>query len=196
MGAKDHYRVSIKLVPPTGQLRPDQNSSILVLIAGPSSQSLGIPDVWAIDPDAYGGVCFHHNSDFFSRNRFSPAPTRNRRAQQALSRDTSVMIQAQVVGLADGNYWFGGSTSLNVYKTTPRPEKFSRWGNGLNSFDQAPVNKAQLQQWRLHPLSGGITRTSPSAAYSCWQTELRRDPETQVCWAAFDPCHQGALDRP
>jgi len=129
-GQKTIIGVSIKLVPPTGQYDPTK------LI------NLGA-NRWALKPelgysrrwghwilDAYGGVWFFTtNSDFFSRNRFSPGTnTQSQSPTGSLEGHLSYDFKPKLWVSLDGNYWFGGSTSLNGVQNDATRQRNSRVG--------------------------------------------------------------------
>jgi hypothetical protein len=122
--------VSIKLVPSTGQYDPTK------LI------NLGA-NRWAFRPelgysrrwghwilDAYGGVwLFTTNSDFFSRNQFSPGTnTQSQSPIGSFEGHLSYDFKPRLWVSLDGNYWFGGSTSLNGVQNDATRQRNSRVG--------------------------------------------------------------------
>src|SRR5258707_3579378 len=122
--------VSIKLVPPTGQYDPTK------LI------NLGA-NRWALKPelgysrrwghwilDAYGGVWFFTtNPDFFSRNQFSPGTnTQSQSPTGSLEGHLSYDFKPRLWISLDGNYWFGGKTSLNGVQNDATRQRNSRVG--------------------------------------------------------------------
>jgi len=122
--------VSIKLVPPSGQYDPTK------LI------NLGT-NRWAVKPevgysrrwghwilDAYGGVWFFTtNSDFFSRNQFSLGTnTQSQSATGSFEGHLSYDFKPRLWVSLDGNYWFGGMTSLNGVQNAATREGNSRVG--------------------------------------------------------------------
>src|SRR5882672_6678995 len=107
--------VSLRMVAPTGQYDPTK------LI------NLGA-NRWAFKPefgysrrwghwilDAYGGAWFFTtNPDFFSRNQFSPGTnTQSQSPTGSLEGHLSYDFKPRLWISLDGNYWFGGKTSLN-----------------------------------------------------------------------------------
>ena len=122
--------VSIKLVPASGQYDPTK------LI------NLGT-NRWAVKPelgysrrwghwilDAYGGVWFFTtNSDFFSRNQFSPGTnTQTQSPTGSFEGHLSYDFKPRLWLSLDGNYWFGGSTSLNGVQNIATSQRNSRVG--------------------------------------------------------------------
>ena len=122
--------VSIKLVPPTGQYDPTK------LINYGTNR-------WALKPefgcsrrwghwilDAYGGVWFFTtNSDFFSRNSFSPGTnTQSQNPTGSFEGHLSYDFKPRLWVSFDGNYWFGGSTSLNGVQNDATRQRNSRVG--------------------------------------------------------------------
>jgi len=121
---------SIRLVPPTGQYDPTK------LI------NLGA-NRWALKPelgysrrwghwilDAYGGVWFFTtNSDFFSRNQFSPGTnTQSESPTGSFEGHLSYDFKSRLWVSLDGNYWFGGKTSLNGTQNDLTNQRNSRIG--------------------------------------------------------------------
>ena len=132
---------SIKVLPPTGQYDPKR------LI------NLGI-NRWAFKPevgfsrrwghwlvDTYGGVWFYtSNPEFFSGNAVSPGT--NRQSQNAMGSfegHLSYDVRPRLWTSLDGNFWFGGATSINGVLNPLTSNRNSRLG-GTVSF---PVSKRQ-----------------------------------------------------
>ena len=122
--------VSIKLVPATGQYDPTK------LINLGSNR-------WALKPelgysrrwghwilDAYGGVWFFTtNPDFFSRNQFSPGTnTQSQSPTGSFEGHLSYDFKPRLWVSLDGNFWFGGMTSLNGVQNVATRERNSRIG--------------------------------------------------------------------
>jgi Putative MetA-pathway of phenol degradation len=133
--------VSLKIVPPTGQYDPTK------LI------NLGT-NRWAIKPeiglsrrrghwliDTYGAVWFFTaNPEFFSRNQFSPGiNTQSQSPTGAFEGHLSYDVKPRLWASLDGNFWFGGTTSLNGAENPSTVQRNSRIG-GTFSF---PVSKHQ-----------------------------------------------------
>jgi hypothetical protein len=121
---------SIKLVPPLGQYDPTK------LINYGANR-------WALKPelgysrrwghwilDAYGGAWFFTtNPDFFSRNRYSPGTnTQSQSTTGSFEGHLSYDFKPRLWISLDGNYWFGGITSLNGVQNYATRQKNSRVG--------------------------------------------------------------------
>lgn len=121
---------SLKLVPLTGQYDPSK------LI------NLGT-NRWALKPelgysrrwghwilDAYGGVWFFtNNTEFFSRNRFSPGiNTQSQTPTGSFEGHLSYDFRPRLWVSLDGNFWFGGTTSLNGISNPLTYQRSSRVG--------------------------------------------------------------------
>lgn len=122
--------VSLKFVPLTGQYDPTK------LI------NLGT-NRWAFKPelgysrrwghwilDAYGGAWFYtKNSEFFSRNQFSPGTnTQSKSPIGSFEGHLSYDFKPRLWVSLDGNFWFGGSTSLNGIPSPRTLQRNSRVG--------------------------------------------------------------------
>jgi hypothetical protein len=122
--------VSIKLVPPMGQYDPTK-----LINYGTNRWALK-PEVgysrrwghWILD--AFGGAWFFTtNADFFSRNQFSPGT--NMQSQSPIGSfegHLSYDFKPRLWLSLDGNYWFGGSTSLNGLQNNATRQRNSRVG--------------------------------------------------------------------
>jgi hypothetical protein len=121
---------SIKLVPLAGQYDPTK------LI------NLGT-NRWAIKPeigysrrwghwilDAYGAVWFFtDNHEFFSNNQFSPGTnTQSETPVGSFEGHLSYDFKPRLWISADGNYWFGGTTSINGVENPVTLQRNSRVG--------------------------------------------------------------------
>lgn len=121
---------SLKLVPATGQYDPTK------LI------NYGI-NRWALKPelgysrrwghwilDAYGGAWFFTtNPEFFSRNQFSPGiNTQSESPVGAFEVHVSYDFKPRLWVSLDGNYWFGGTTTLNGVSNPATFQRNSRVG--------------------------------------------------------------------
>ena len=121
---------SIKLVPLAGQYDPTK------LI------NLGT-NRWAIKPeigysrrwghwilDAYGAVWFFtDNHEFFSNNQFSPGiNTQSETPVGSFEGHLSYDFKPRLWISADGNYWFGGTTSINGVENPVTLQRNSRVG--------------------------------------------------------------------
>jgi hypothetical protein len=121
---------SIKLVPLAGQYDPTK------LI------NLGT-NRWAIKPelgysrrwghwilDAYGAVWFFtDNHEFFSNNQFSPGTnTQSETPVGSFEGHLSYDFKPRLWISVDGNYWFGGTTSINAVENPVTLQRNSRVG--------------------------------------------------------------------
>lgn len=122
--------VSIRVLPPSGQYDPTK-----LLNYGTNR--------WAFKPelgysrrwghwilDAYGGAWFFtKNPAFFSRNAFSPGVnTQSQSPIGSFEGHLSYDVKPRLWISLDGNYWFGGSTSLNGVHNPKTLQKSSRVG--------------------------------------------------------------------
>jgi len=121
---------SVKVLPPTGQYDPTK----LINFGG---------NRWAVKPelgysrrwghwilDAYAGVWFFTtNSQFFSHNAFSPGKnTQNQNPTGSFEGHLSYDFKPRLWLSLDGNFWFGGTTSLNGVQNPLTFQKNSRVG--------------------------------------------------------------------
>jgi hypothetical protein len=91
--------------------------------------------------DAYGGAwLFTTNSEFFSHNQFSPGTnTQTQSPIGSFEGHLSYDFKPRLWVSLDGNYWFGGTTSLNGVKNPGTLQRNSRLG-GTASI---PLSKHQ-----------------------------------------------------
>src|SRR6185437_3972299 len=125
---------SLKVVAPTGQYDPKK------LINNGSNHWAFKPEIgfsrrrghWILD--AYSAVWFFtDNPEFFSNNQFSPG--KNVRSQSpvfAFEGHWSYDVRPRLWFSLDGNYWHGGSTSLNHVKSAATVQSNSRVGGALS----------------------------------------------------------------
>jgi len=121
---------SLKVVPPSGQY----DSTKLI--------NLGT-NRWAIKPelglsrrwghwilDAYSGVWFYTtNPAFFSQNKFNPGVnTQSQNPTGAFETHLSYDVKPRLWASLDGNFWFGGATSLNNIENPKTTNRNSRVG--------------------------------------------------------------------
>jgi hypothetical protein len=121
---------SIKLVPPAGQYDPTK----LINLGN---------NRWSIKPelgysrrwshwilDAYGAVWFFtDNHEFFSNNQFSPGTnTQSETPIGSFEGHLSYDFKPRLWISADGNYWFGGTTSINGVENPVTLQRNSRVG--------------------------------------------------------------------
>lgn len=94
---------------------------------------------WVID--TYGGVWLYtSNPAFFSKNQYNPGVTRQSQAPiGAFEGHLSYDVRPRFWASLDGNFWFGGKTSLNGVQNPATELQNSRIG-GTASF---PVTKHQ-----------------------------------------------------
>jgi hypothetical protein len=131
---------SLKVLPPTGQY--DQSRLI-----NPGSNrwafkpELGLSRRWGSwVVDTYGAVWFFTtNPEFFSNNQFSPGI--NTQSQEPIGAFEGHLSYGKLrswISL-DGNFWYGGRTSLNGVETANTLQANSRVGATIS----LPVNKHQ-----------------------------------------------------
>jgi len=133
--------VSLKVVAPTGQYDPTK------LINWGANR-------WALKPefgyserwghwvlDGYAGVWFFtKNPEFFSHNAFFPGTqSQSQKPIGAFEGHLSYDVKPHLWFSLDGNYWFGGKTSLNGLENPLTQEKSSRIGGTA----AIPVSKHQ-----------------------------------------------------
>jgi hypothetical protein len=94
---------------------------------------------WVVD--GYGGTWLYTaNSAFFSKNQFNPGVTSQSQSPiGAFEGHLSYDVRARFWASLDGNFWFGGKTSLNGVQNPASELRNSRIG-GTASF---PVTKRQ-----------------------------------------------------
>ena len=133
--------VSLKVVAPTGQYDPTK------LINWGANRwgfkpEFGYSERWGHWVlDGYSGVWFYtKNPEFFSHNAFFPGTQpQSQKPIGAFEGHLSYDVKPHLWFSLDGNYWFGGKTSLNGVENPLTFEKSSRIG-GTASI---PVNKHQ-----------------------------------------------------
>jgi hypothetical protein len=133
--------ISLRLVPETGQYDPTK------LINFGTNRWAFKPELgysqrwghWILD--AYGGVWLYTtNSEFFSHNQFSPGTnTQTQSPIGSFEGHLSYDFKPRLWVSLDGNYWFGGATSLNGIENPSTLQKNSRLG-GTASI---PLSKHQ-----------------------------------------------------
>jgi hypothetical protein len=122
--------VSLKVVAPTGQYDPTK------LINWGANRWAFKPEFgysqrwghWVLD--GYPGVWFFTtNPEFFSHNAFFPGTqTQSETAVGAFEGHLSYDVKPRLWFSLDGNYWFGGKTSLNGVENPLTVQKSSRIG--------------------------------------------------------------------
>jgi len=138
---KNILGVSLKLVPATGQYDPTK------LINYGSNRWAFKPELgysrrwghWIVD--AYGGAWFFTtNSEFFSRNQYSPGiNTQSEEPIGSFEGHLSYDFKPRLWVSLDGNYWFGGVTSVNGVSNPSTVQRNSRIGLTAS----IPVSKHQ-----------------------------------------------------
>ena len=132
---------SIKVVAPTGQYDPTK------LVTPGANRWSFKPEIglsrrwghWLLD--AYGGVWFFTtNSEFFSHNQTFPGTnTLSQAPMGSLEMHLSYDVKPRLWFSVDGNYWYGGKTSVNGVESSGSLQANSRIG-GTASI---PVSKHQ-----------------------------------------------------
>ena len=91
--------------------------------------------------DAYGGAWLYAtNPEFFSKNQFNPnVSVQTQNPIGAFEGHLSYDVKTRLWASLDGNFWFGGRTSLNGVENSASTLRSSRIG-GTVSF---PVSKHQ-----------------------------------------------------
>jgi hypothetical protein len=91
--------------------------------------------------DAYGGVWFYTtNSEFFSRNRFSPGVNvQTQSPVGSFEGHLSYDFKPRLWVSLDGNFWFGGKTSLNG---VPGPSTLQR-NSRVGITSSIPISRHQ-----------------------------------------------------
>ena len=133
--------ISLRLVPKTGQYDPTK-----LINFGANrwafKPELGFSERWGHwILDAYGGAWLYTtNPEFFSHNQFSPGTnTQTQSPIGSFEGHLSYDFKPRLWVSLDGNYWFGGTTSLNGVKNFSTLQKNSRVG-GTASI---PVSRHQ-----------------------------------------------------
>jgi hypothetical protein len=132
---------SFKLVAPTGQYDPSK------LINFGANRWAFKPELglsrrwnhWVLD--SYGAVWFFTpNDNFFSHNRFSSGSnTQNQASTFAFEGHLSYDVRPRLWASLDGNFWVGGTTSLNGVENPNTQQKNSRIGGTVS----LPVTRHQ-----------------------------------------------------
>lgn len=133
--------ISLRLVPPTGQYDPTK------LVDFGANRWAFKPELgythrwgrWILD--AYGGVWLYtRNPEFFSHNQFSPgANTLSQSPTGSVEGHLSHDFKPRLWVSLDGNYWFGGATSVNGVQNPSTVQRNSRVGGTAS----VPLNKHQ-----------------------------------------------------
>ena len=133
--------VSVKVIAPTGQYDPTK-----LINWGTNRWSFkpefGYSQRWKdLQLDGYAGVWFFTtNSDFWSRNIYYEG-TRSQSQDPigSIEAHLSYQVKPRAWASLDGNYWFGGKTSINGIQNPVTEQSNSRIG-GTASF---PITKHQ-----------------------------------------------------
>ena len=132
--------VSIRVVAPTGQYDPSK------LINYGSNRWAFKPEIglsrrcghWVVDTYAAGWF-FTANHDFFSPDPASPKNTRTESPVFAFEGHLSYDVKPRLWASFDGNFWVGGSTSINGVENTSTQQRNSRVGTTMS----VPVTRHQ-----------------------------------------------------
>jgi hypothetical protein len=133
--------VSLKFLPLTGQYDPTK----LINLGNNRwafKPELGYSRRWGhLLLDGYGGAWFYtKNREFFSHNQFSPGPnTQTQSPMGSFEGHLSYDFKPRLWFSLDGNYWFGGSTSVNGLQAPGTVQRNSRVGLTAS----IPISKRQ-----------------------------------------------------
>jgi len=130
---------SLKVVAPTGQYNPT------VLVNFGTNRWAFKPELglsrrwghWVLD--TYGAVwLFTTNPEFFSHNQFNPGvATQSQSPTGAFEGHLSYDVRPRLWASLDGNFWFGGQTSLNGVQNPGTLQRNSRVGGTIS----IPISK-------------------------------------------------------
>jgi Putative MetA-pathway of phenol degradation len=133
--------LSLKVVTPTGQYDP------MRLLNYGNNRWAFKPEVglsqrwghWIVD--TYGAVWFFTtNQEFFSYNKFSPRlNTQSEQPVGAFEAHLSYSFKPRLWASLDGNFWFGGATSVNGITNSATVQRNSRLGASV----AIPITKRQ-----------------------------------------------------
>jgi hypothetical protein len=132
---------SLKVVAPTGQYDPTK----LINLGGNRwgfKPEVGISRRWGHwVVDGYGAVWFFTTDhEFFSHNQFNPGTIdRSQSPIGAFESHLSYDVRQRLWASLDGNFWFGGETSLNGVPNSLTTQRNSRVGFTVS----VPVTKRQ-----------------------------------------------------
>lgn len=138
---KNILGISFRLVPQTGQYDPTKLIN-LGTNRWAFKPELGYSQRWGHwILDAYGGAWFYTtNPEFFSHNQFSPGTnTQTQNPIGSFEGHLSYESKPRLWVSLDGNYWFGGTTSVNGAANSSTLQRNSRVG-GTASI---PLNRHQ-----------------------------------------------------
>jgi len=133
--------VSLKVVAPTGQYNPTK------LVNFGANRWAFKPEIgvsrrrgnWLLD--TYGGAWFYTtNHDYFSQNQYYPGiRSQSQAAIGSFEGHLSYDVKPRFWASLDGNFWFGGSTSINGVPNSNTLQRNSRIGGTLSY----PLDKHQ-----------------------------------------------------
>jgi|SRR5581483_43141 len=133
--------MSFKVIPPTGQYDPTK------LINYGTNRWAFKPEAglsrrwghWVVD--TYDALwLFTTNEEFFSRNQYNPRITAQTQAPvEAFEGHLSYDVKPRLWASLDGNFWFGGRTSLNGVENINTLQKSSRVGGTVS----VPISRRQ-----------------------------------------------------
>jgi len=132
---------SLRILAPTGQYDPTKLINYGANRWG-FKPELGVSQRWGHWlVDGYGGVWFYTtNHEFFSRNQYSPGTNVQKQDPiAAFEGHLSYDVKPRLWTSFDGNFWFGGRTSINGVQNPNSLQRNSRIG-GTVSF---PVSRHQ-----------------------------------------------------
>ena len=145
--------VSLKVMAPTGQYDPKKLINLwfkpLDIQAGGSAIRRRVGH-WILD--GYGGVWFYtRNPEFFSQNDYVPfVQSQTQEPIVALEGHLSYDVKPRLWVSLDGNFWFGGRTSLNGVENPATLQRNSRLGvTGSLPLTRHQSLKGELQPGRV-----------------------------------------------
>jgi hypothetical protein len=133
--------VSLKVLAPTGQYDPTK----LINYGGNRwafKPEVGLSQRWGHWLlDTYGAAWFFTtNPEFFSRNQYNPGVTaQTEKLVGAFEGHLSYDVKPRFWASLDGNFWFGGQTSLNGVENSSTEQKNSRIGGTVS----IPISRHQ-----------------------------------------------------
>ncbi len=170
--------VSLKVVAPTGQYDPTK------LINWGTNRWAFKPEIrlfptlggqWVLD--AYRSVVLTTNPEFCSHNSTFRAPGHNPKSNvAAFEGHLSYDFKPRLWVSLDGNFWYGGETSLNGVQNpkTVRGDELPDRGDSRNSHLETSVSENQLQHWRVHHVRRKLPEClSCVAVFLGWLAEVK-----------------------
>jgi hypothetical protein len=144
--------LSLKVVAPTGQYDPTR----LINYGGNRwafKPELGVSQRrrrWVVD--TYGAVWFFTtNDEFFSRNLYNPGvTTQSEKPVIAFEAHLSYDVKRRLWASLDGNFWYGGRTTLNGVENSSSLQENSRVGGTLS----IPVPASNHQSLKFNYSAG------------------------------------------